>query len=91
MATSDPVRARALAALREGRVTVLGVKLDEQWRPVHVLATVRSSRENVRPHRVRFVAGRWSCTCPESTVADGVTRSCPHSAAVALVTVGVAA
>lgn len=80
MAAADPVRSRALAALREGRVMVLGVKLDEAWRPVHVLATVRSSRDNVRPHRVRYSAGAWSCTC------GGSESPCPHAAAVALVT-----
>jgi hypothetical protein len=49
---------------------------------VQVIATVQSSREGVRPHRVRFSADRWSCTCG-AVIDDDL---CSHAAAVALVT-----
>lgn len=87
MAAADPVRTRALACLREGRVRVIGVNNDEQWRPVQVIATVRSSREHVGAYRIRFSAGRWSCTC--DGVVDGLL--CPHASAVALVTMSTVA
>jgi hypothetical protein len=82
MAAADPLRSRALACLREGRVTVLGVKLDAAWRPVAVVARVRSSRDQ-HPYRVMYRAGRWSCDCR-----DGQRdQPCAHVNAVALVTV----
>lgn len=82
MAT-DPIRSKALACLREGRVTVLGVKLDAAWRPIRVAARVRSSRDG-HPYRVQLSLGNWSCTCR----AGMRNEPCPHVAAVALVTIG---
>lgn len=80
MAT-DPMRAKALACLREGRVTVLGVRLDAGWQPVRVVARVRSSRD-AHPYRVQLRAGQWTCNCR-----DGLhNQPCAHTAAVALVT-----
>lgn len=84
--TTDPMRPRALAALRSGRVTVLGVKLDAAWRPVTVIARVKSSRDNHR-YRVRYLAGQWSCDCRDGQ--HGIP--CAHTAAVALVTTETAA
>lgn len=82
----DPIRTRALACLREGRVTVLGVKLDAAWRPVAVVARVRSSRDG-HQYRVMLRAGTWTCDCR-----DGMrNNTCPHAAAVALVTAKAAA
>jgi hypothetical protein len=86
MSAADPVRAKALACLREARVTVMAVKLSAEWRPVLVMARVKSSRDNVRPYRVRFSAGQWTCTC-DSRVSDG---ACPHIHAVSLVTTAAA-
>lgn len=80
MAT-DPMRAKALACLREGRVTVLGVQLDAVWKPVRVVARVRSSRDH-HPYRVILRAGMWTCTCREGMR----NEPCAHVAAVALVT-----
>jgi uncharacterized Zn finger protein len=83
---SDPLRSKALACLREGRVTVFGVKLDDGWRPIAVLARVRSSRDR-HPYRVVLRDGVWSCTC-RAGLRD---EPCPHVAAVALVTTAEAA
>lgn len=78
---ADPLRAKALACLREGRVAVLRVLPDAHWRPRLVIARVRSSRD-AHPYRVRLLSGRWSCTCR-----DGLRdQPCPHVAAVVLVT-----
>ena len=78
---TDPLRSKALACLREGRVTVLGVKLDEKWRPVSVVARVLSSRDR-HPYRVRIEQGKTSCNCRDGMNGD----RCPHGVAVALVT-----
>lgn len=78
---ADPMRAKALACLREGRVTVLGVKLDAGWKPARVVARVRSSRDG-HAYRVQLRVRDWSCTCR-----DGLrNQPCAHAAAVALVT-----
>ena len=84
--TTDPLRPRSLACLREGRVTVLGVKLDAAWRPVTVVARVKSSRDNHK-YRVRYLAGQWSCDCRDGLYGN----PCAHAAAVALVTTEAAA
>lgn len=77
----DPFRSRALACLREARVRILGVHLTSDWRPIVVMARVRSSRDG-HPYRVQYRSGAWSCTC-----VDGMHgRSCAHVRAVQLVT-----
>lgn len=81
MPTTDPLRAKALACLREGRVAVLRVLPDPRWQPVLVLARVRSSRDG-HPYRVQLHGSRWSCTC-RAGMRD---EPCPHIAAVMLVT-----
>lgn len=78
---ADPVRTKALACLREGRTTVLRVGVDDAWRPVLVVATVRSSRDR-HVYRVQLRDGSWSCTCAAGLRGE----ACPHAAAVALVT-----
>lgn len=84
MPTTDAaLRPKALSCLREGRVTVLGVKLDGGWRPVGVVARVRSSRGEHRPYRVQYRAGQWTCTC----ALGERNEPCPHATAVALVTI----
>lgn len=83
MPTADPLRSRALACLREGRVTVLAVGVDKQWQPIRVLARVRSSRDD-HLYRIRRIAGTWSCTCREGLR----EQPCPHVRAVAMVTTG---
>lgn len=78
---TDPLRAKALACLREGRVAVLRVLPDDRWRPELVVARVRSSRDQ-HPYRVQYREERWSCSC-----AAGLRdEPCPHLAAVMLVT-----
>lgn len=77
----DPMRSKALACLREGRVTVLGVKLDAAWHPVAVVARVRSSRDQ-HPYRVLLRMGMWSCDCRDGQH----DQPCAHVAAVQLVT-----
>jgi hypothetical protein len=83
---ADPMRSRALACLRSGRVTVYGVKLDDAWKPIVVLARVRSSRDR-HPYRVQFRDGDWSCDCREGLHGE----PCAHVAAVQLVTTEAAA
>lgn len=78
---ADPLRSKALACLREGRVTVYGVGCDAKWRIVSVVARVRSSQDR-HPYLTRFSNGNWSCDCR-----DGQRDlPCPHVVAVALVT-----
>jgi len=74
---ADPIRSKALACLREGRVTVYGVKLDDRWRPVVVLARVLSSRDR-HPYKVQLRDGAWSCGCREGLRGE----PCAHVAAV---------
>lgn len=83
---ADPMRSKALACLREGRVTVYGVKLDDAWKPLVVLARVLSSRDR-HPYRIQFRDGTWSCDCREGLHGE----PCPHVAAVQLVTTAAAA
>jgi len=78
---ADSVRSKALACLREGRVTVYGIKLDDEWRPTVVLARVLSSRDR-HPYRVQFRDDAWSCDCREGQRGE----PCAHVAAVELVT-----
>jgi hypothetical protein len=81
MTAADPMRSKALACLREGRVTVYGIKLDDAWRPTVVLARVLSSRDR-HPYLVRFHDSAWSCSCRDGLRGD----RCPHVTAVQLVT-----
>jgi len=75
------VRPAALRAIGTGRVTVLSVKLDAEWKPARVVAAVRSSSNGHR-YRVQLRAGTWCCTCR-----DGLRgEDCSHVQAVALVT-----
>ena len=92
----DPFRKRALACIREGRVSVVFVKSESDERvttwqqvvPTAVLARVLSSRDR-HPYRVKFegsfVGGAWSCDCREGRR----DLPCAHTLAVALVTTGV--
>lgn len=79
--SNDPLRPRALACLREGRVTILGVKLDAAWRPVRVVARVRSSRDRFA-YRVQLRVSRWECNC----AAGQKNEPCAHTLAVSMVT-----
>jgi hypothetical protein len=83
VAAADPLRSKALACLREGRVSVLLVRPDDRWKPELIVARVRSSRD-AHPYRVELRSGRWSCNCR-----DGMRdEQCAHVAAVTLVTTG---
>lgn len=86
MRTADPLRSKALAVLREARCTVLRVRVDDVWRPVAVLARVRSSRGR-QFYRVQLTKEGWSCTCAAGTRDE----PCAHIAAVMLVTTAAAA
>lgn len=83
---ADPMRSKALAILREARCTVLRVLVDDAWRPVVVLARVRSSRGR-QFYRVQLSREGWSCTCDAGRHDD----PCPHIIAVSLVTTQAAA
>ena len=70
------LRRRALACLREGRVTILQAEGDEM--PRRVVAAVQSSRTGGPRYAVDLVPrGGWSCTCDRP--------DCPHIAAVQIV------
>lgn len=77
---TDPLRSKALACLREGRVTVLAIQRDGDV-PDRVLARVRSSRDDYM-YRVEFRAGAWTCGC-RNGLRD---ETCGHVEAVRLVT-----
>jgi hypothetical protein len=85
---TDPLRAKTLACLREGRVSVKRVVSDRDTLAVlEVMAVVASSRERVAPHIVDLRQGEWTCTCPTwSALESG--GYCAHLAAVQLVTAG---
>jgi hypothetical protein len=89
MTVSDPMRAKALTILREGRLSVCRATDNEAHEPQRVMALVTSSRPGVGRYAVEMSAGgqSWSCTCR-----DGMQDlPCAHVAALRLVTVGVAA
>ena len=80
MTATDPLRRKALAIIREGRLTVLMVTSGSDALVVDVVAQVLSSRPGVSPYAVDLLSdGAWVCTCR----ADGV---CPHIRAAQLVT-----
>lgn len=82
---TDPLRAKTLTCLREGRVSVKRAVSDRDTLAVlEVMAVVASSRERVGPHIVDLRQGAWTCTCPTWSSGDG----CAHLAAVQLVTTG---
>lgn len=72
-------RRKALACLREGRVTVLEAGHVHFGRPTRVTAAVRSSRDGGPTYAVDLVGSAWACTCRAG-------HPCAHSLAVALVT-----
>ena len=74
------IRPSALAALRDGRVTVgiAQVAAGTSAPPYTVTAKVLSSRMDGTHYWVRLKHGEWSCTC--------TTPLCAHLAAVQLVT-----
>lgn len=86
-ALRDPLRTKALAALREGRVTIIEADPDDdQKRPGSVVARVETSRPNSHRYYVvdRSSGARWACTCD----AWQSGMPCAHVAAVQLVTGG---
>ena len=79
MTAPDPLRRKALAVIREGRLTVLMAS-----HVVHVVdgvvARVESSRVGSGPYVVDLLEdGQWVCTCR-------ATEVCPHIAAAQIVT-----
>ena len=87
--TTNPLRRKALACIREGRVAIRRVEtnaLTDNDDIYKVGAIVRSSRDN-HPYRVEYhgVIAKWSCDCREGRR----DLPCAHTLAVALVTTGV--
>jgi hypothetical protein len=78
------IRAKALAALREGRVLIAAVSgADMAWGrpPTHVSAIVLSSRGDHIRHVVDYSPdARWTCSCAP------LKDDCAHIRAVRLVT-----
>lgn len=78
---SRDLRARALAYLRSGAVTILNARYDGgPRRAADITADVAGHRST---HRVTYSRIGWWCTCPDWAVE---AAPCPHIAAVALVT-----
>lgn len=78
---TDPaaLRRKALAVLREGRLTVVLSRCpDGSTRPHELVAAVRSSRDGGPTYAVDLRECVWSCTC-------GTTERCAHIAAAQLV------
>lgn len=78
------MRAKALAVLREGRLTVRHARTYDKTldgAPSEVIAVVRSSRVGGPQYAVDLLDGAWTCTCRNG-------GDCAHTAAVALVTGG---
>jgi hypothetical protein len=74
------LRRKALAVLREARLTILHAECRKTAQDVdEVIARVRSSREGGPSYCVDFLDGVWTCTCR-----DG--GGCAHVAAVQIVT-----
>lgn len=82
MTAPTPQRAKALAVLREGRLTVLRAECRKTAHEVdEVIARVQSSRQGGPAYAVDLSFGQWTCTCR-----DGADGTCPHASAVKLVT-----
>lgn len=77
MADRESVRAYALRAVREGRVSIVHARsVPGSAAPHEVIGRVEG---HMGVYRVGFRSGTWSCTC-------GVEQPCGHRTAVALVT-----
>jgi hypothetical protein len=80
MTLATPLRPKALAVLREGRLTMLRVECRNTAHEVdEVIARVQSSREGGPAYAVDLSFGQWTCTCRRD-------EPCAHIAAVQLVT-----
>lgn len=79
MPPTDAIRRKALAVLREGRVTVLSARSDEKLAVTSALVRVQGSRG---VYVVDFKNGEWTCTCDRGQA--GVR--CGHIVAGQLVT-----
>ena len=77
--SADPVRAKALAILREQRLTLLHVacrKLADV--PDEAIGRVQSSREGGATYAIDMFDGAFTCTCKHG-------GDCAHALAVQLV------
>ena len=81
MTATDALRRKALAVIREGRLTVLMAECRKASDVVDgVVARVESSRHGSGPYVVDLLEdGQWVCTCR-------ATEVCPHIAAAQIVT-----
>lgn len=78
---SGEVRTKALAVLREGRVTICHARSDDcKSPPFELVARVTASQPGNGPWTVDMLDGWWSCSCPAPNGTD-----CKHVAAVAMV------
>lgn len=74
------LRRKALAVLREGRLTILHATCRKTAHDVdEVIARVRSSRQGGPNYAIDFLDGTWTCTCRAGS-------DCPHIAAAQIVT-----
>jgi uncharacterized Zn finger protein len=71
------LRRKALAVLREGRLTVLNAQAS--WNVHTVIARVQSSRVGGPAYAIDLAGGNWTCTCSKGS-------DCAHIAATQLVT-----
>jgi hypothetical protein len=77
-ATATPLRAKALAVLRSGRLQVLKAQCNDSLDLVELVCRVRSSREGVHPYAVDYLDETWTCTCR-------LGAGCAHIAAARLI------
>ena len=80
----DPLRGRALAILREGRLTVVYARTSRDGGavPDQLIVAVRSSRDGGGTYAIDFLDGVWTCTCRDGAQ----NRPCAHMEAARLVT-----
>lgn len=78
----DPLRSRALAILREGRLTVIYARNTGDSEPDQLVVAVRSSRDGGGTYAIDFLDGAWTCTCRDGAQ----NRPCAHMEAARLVT-----
>lgn len=80
LAVDQAVRRKALAVLREGRLTVVSARSGSTTNvPFELVAAVRSSR-GTTTYAVDLADGEWACTCRDQV------RPCGHIFAAQLIT-----
>lgn len=77
-ATATPLRSKALAVLREGRLSVVSARSTSALELTELVVRVRSSREGGPSYAVDYLDGVWDCTCRRP-------QPCAHVTAAQLV------